>query len=139
MENDIMSNQETITLKNAIDAYLAHLAENEAKETTIKVYKRVLDLALNHFGAEKKLTAIMVPHAGKFFKSQAVNFHPTGRPKASPTVKQIKRVFRQCLEFAKERGWIAVLPIPKLDLLHARGKKTAQEPKASKVSENTGD
>ena len=134
-----MYNQVTITLKNAIDAYLAHLAENGAKETTIKVYERALDLAIAHFGEDKKLTSIMVPHAGKFFKSQAVNFHPTGRPKAAPTVKQIKRVFRQCLGFAKERGWIAVLPIPKLELLHARGKKTAQKPKASKVSKNTGD
>ena len=134
-----MENQETITLKNAVEAYLEHLEKTGAKATSVYVYRRVLDLAIAHFGADKKLTGIMVPHTTKFYDSSAVNFHPTGRPKAAPTVKQIKRVFRQCLEFSKDRGWIAVLPVPKLELLHARGKKTAQEPKASKVSENTGD
>ncbi len=125
-----MENKETITLKNAVDAYLAHLADSGTKENTVNVYRRVLDLAIAHFGEEKKLTSIMVPHVGKFFSSQAVNFHPNGRPKAEPTIKQIKRVFRQCMTFCKEQGCIATIPIPKVELEHARKKLQAPEKKS---------
>ena len=134
-----MESQETITLKNAVEAYLEHLEKNGTKATTIGVYRRALDLALAHFGEEKKLIGIMVPHVSRFFDSKAINFHESGKPKAQPTIIQTKRVFRQCMQFAKEQSWIAVLPIPKSDLLPARGKKTAQEPKVSKVAENTSD
>jgi len=118
-----MEKQETITLKNAVDAYLESLEKNGTKESTVKVYQRALGLALTHFGEEKKLTGIMVPHAVKFFSAQAVNFHPNGKPKAKLTITQTKRVFRQCMEFTKERGWVNILPVPKTELQHARSKK----------------
>ncbi len=122
-----MENKETITLKNAVDAYLVHLADSGTKENTVNVYRRVLDLAIAHFGEEKKLTSIMVPHVGKFFSSKIVNFHPNGQPKAEPTIKQIKRVFRQCMTFCKEQGSIATIPIPKGEMQHARKKSQAPE------------
>ena len=75
----------------------------------------------------------MIPHTGKYFASDLLNKHDSGKPKAEPTIKQNKRVFRQCLEFAKEQGWIDVLLIPKAELQHARGKKISQEPEAPKA------
>ncbi len=135
-----MPDTKTITLKSAVDAYLAHLADSSTKATTVKVYERALELAITHFGADKKLTGIMVPHVGKFFNAEIVNFHPNGKPKAEPTVKQIKRVFRQCMTFCKEQDWITIIPVPKAELQHARSKKTSQEPDAPKVEspkENT--
>ncbi len=122
-----MPNQETITLKKTVDAYLAHLADSGTKETTIVVYRRALDLALAHFGEEKKLTKIMVPHTAKFLDSTAVNFHPSGRPKAAQTVKQTKRVFRQCMQFAKDQGFVHLIPVPKAELQHARKKSEKTE------------
>ena len=56
-----MENKETITLKNAVDAYLAHLADSGTKENTVKVYERALELAISHFGEEKKLTGKSSP------------------------------------------------------------------------------
>ena len=133
-----MSSQETITLKTAVDAYLKYLGKNGTKATTLSVYERALDLAIAHFGEEKKLTGIMVPHVVKFMDSPAVNFHPGGRPKAKPTIIQTKRVFRQCMQFAKDQGFVNILLVPKSELQHARSKKTTQEAEASKITENTG-
>jgi hypothetical protein len=126
-KEDIMSNQETITLKNTVDAYLEHLEKNGTKASTIGVYKRALDLAVAYFGEDKKLTGIMVPHAAKFLESPQVNFHPNGTPKAEPTIKQTKRVFRQCMQFAKDRGFVHLIPVPKAELLHARRKAEKTE------------
>jgi hypothetical protein len=108
-----MSNQE-ITLKQAAEAYLEALAAGGSKTTTVTVYRRSLELALTHFGEERKLNTLLVPHVGKFFAS--INRFPGGAPKATATVKQIRRVFRQCLEYAKEQGWISkTLPLPKTE------------------------
>ncbi len=122
-----MENKKTITLKNAAESYLTHLGDTGVKKNTIGVYKRALDLAVAHFGEEKKLTGIMVPHVSRFFDSKEVNFHPDGRPKAKPTILQVKRVFRQCLQFAKDQGLITILAIPKSELQHARKKNESQK------------
>ncbi len=119
-----MSDQET-TLKQTAEAYLEHLAAGGTKPSTLKIYRKSLDLAVTHFGGERKLNSILVPHVGKFYASTAVNILPSGKPRADLTVKQTKRVFRQCLKFAKEQGWITNnLPIPKAELRHARAKAT---------------
>jgi hypothetical protein len=122
-----MENQQTITLNYAVESYLNHLGDLNKKEATIGVYRRSLDIALLYFGTEKDITGIMLPHAGKFFNSEQVNKHPNGRPKAKPTIMQTKRVFRQCLEFAKEQGWLQNLPIPKSEMQHARKKSEPPE------------
>jgi hypothetical protein len=122
-----MFQQETITLRKATDAYLEHLTGSGTKPTTITVYRKALALAITHFGEERELSSILLPQVGKFYASKEVNILPSGKPKADPTVKQIKRVFRQCLEYAKEQGWINDLPIPKAELQHARQKGTKPE------------
>jgi len=118
-----MSKQE-ITLKQAAEAYLESLAGGGTKPSTVNVYARSLDLALTHFGEERKVNSILVPHVGKFYASEVVNTLPSGKPRAELTVKQIKRVFRQCLDFAKEQGWVSNPQIPKSELKHARAKAT---------------
>ncbi len=118
-----MSDQETTTLKKAADAYLEHLTASGTKPTTTSVYRKALDLAITHFGEEREISSLLLPQVGKFYASDLVNKLPSGKPKADPTVKQIKRVFRQCLEFAKSQGWITDLPIPKAELEHARSSR----------------
>ena len=122
-----MENQKAITLNYAVESYLNHLADLNKKKATVNVYKRALDIALLYFGIEKDIAGITLPQVGKFFKSDQVNKHPSGKPKAAPTVKQIKRVFRQCLEYAKDQNWIASLPVPKAELQHARKKSEPPE------------
>ncbi len=45
-----MSEQDTITLKEAIEAYLENLVASGAKSSTINVYKKSMELAITHFG-----------------------------------------------------------------------------------------
>jgi site-specific recombinase XerD len=114
----------SVTLKEATEAYLEHLASGGGtKPTTITVYKKALGLAIAHFGAERKLDSILVAHTGKYFASSLLNILPSGKPKAQPTIKQNKRVFRQMMEFAQTKGWVLTLPIPKGELKHARSSK----------------
>jgi hypothetical protein len=112
-----------VTLKEAVEAYLEHLVASGTKPTTVQVYRNSLDLAITHFGADRKLDSILVAHTGKYFVSSLLNVLPSGKPKAEPTIKQNKRVFRQMMEFAQTKGWISgQLPIPKAELQHARQK-----------------
>ena len=140
-----MSNQEPITtegktLKEAAEAYLEHLASGGGvKPSTIQVYGKALDLAIQHFGGERKLNSILVPHVGRFYASEQVNILPSGRPKAAPTVKQIKRVFRQMMQYAQAQGWIPQLCIPKAELQHAWGSGNQHEVEAPKPVEPAED
>ena len=118
---------ESKTLKEVAEDYIDSLLFSKTKASTIKVYHKALDLAVAHFGEQRKIDSIMVPHVGKFYASKAVNFLPNGRPKSEATVKQIKRVFRQCLDFAFKQGLITSLPVPKAELKHARAKAPKQE------------
>ncbi len=114
----------SVTFKKAVDAYLESLAADGTKPSTLAVYERTLQLAVNFFGADRKLESITLPQVGKYFASDALNKHShNGKPKAQPTVKQNERVFRQMMVFAQTKGWIATLPIPKGKLKHARSSK----------------
>jgi len=129
-----MSNQE-VTLKSATDAYLGYLAASGTKAGTVNVYGKVLDLALAHFGGERRVDSISLLQTGKFYASDPLNKFPDGRPKAEPTVKQVRRVFRQCLEYALVKGWIATLPVPKSEMEHARSRKSQPEPASTETAE----
>ena len=125
-------NTEIKTLKEVAEDYIDALVFTETKASTIKVYRKALDLALAHFGENRKISSIMVPHVGKFYASKELNFLANGKPKAEATVKQIKRVLRQCLDFAFTKGLIDCLPVPKAERQHARFKKEEKEVKHQK-------
>jgi hypothetical protein len=116
---------ELVTIKSVAEAYIDHLTiGGQTKKSTTTVYSNALHLAVTYFGADRRIDSILVPHTAKFFNSAMVNYLPNGRPKAAPTVKQIKRVFRQMLEFAQTYGWIkGKLPVPNIELQHARRKQ----------------
>jgi len=64
--------QESVTLKEAAGEYINELVLNNTKMTTVAVYQRSLQLAVNFFGADRKLESITLPHVGKFFASAAL-------------------------------------------------------------------
>ena len=108
-----MSNQESIpsegktpgsvTLKQAAEEYINHMVLSNAKMTSVNVYQRALQIAVDFFGADRKLESISLLQVGKFYASDNVNKHPDNeKPKAEATVRQIRRVFRQCLEHARQ-------------------------------------
>ncbi len=127
-----MSKQKPITqetgeakiLREVAEDYIDSLVFTETKASTIKVYLKSIQLAVDYFGAQRQVDAITLLQVGKFFNSPALKNLPNGKPRAELTVKQIKRVFRQCMDFALEKKWITSLPVPKSELAHARAKAT---------------
>ncbi len=114
-------------LREVAEDYIDSLVFTEAKASTISVYLKCIQLAVTYFVAQRPVNSITLPQVGKFYASEAVKTLPSGKPRADLTVKQIKRVFRQCMEFALEKGWVATLVIPKAELVHARAKTATRD------------
>ena len=101
------------TLHQAVKAYIEHLRTQGKTERTLYTYGKDFEQIEAFFGAERKLTSILTPHVGKFFKSDALLKLPNGRERAKPTVEKTKRVLRMFLIWAKDTGRIEKLPLPK--------------------------
>ena len=101
----------TETLHQATQAYLEHLRSQGKKERTLYTYGKDFEQIEGFFGSERKLSAILTPHVGKFFN--ALLKLPSGRERSQPTVEKTKRVLRMFLIWARETGRIDKLPLPK--------------------------
>ena len=101
------------TLHDAAQVYLEHLRKQGKKEATLRTYARDFEQIETFFGADRKLSAILPAHVGKFFKSDALLKLPSGKKRAEPTIQKTKRVLRMFLVWAKETGRIDKLPLPK--------------------------
>jgi site-specific recombinase XerD len=103
----------TETLHQATQAYLKHLKNQGKKEATLFTYGKDLQQIETFFGADRKLSAILPAHVGRFFKSDVLLKLPSGKNRAKPTVEKTIRVLRMFLIWAKETGRINKLPLPK--------------------------
>jgi hypothetical protein len=101
------------TLSSAITEYMEHLKAEGKADRTIYTYKRDAEQIISFFGPDRKLSGILVPHVGKFLKSDALTKLPSGRGRAEPTIKKTIRFFRMFLCWTKEMGYISRLPLPK--------------------------
>jgi site-specific recombinase XerD len=101
------------TLHDAAQVYLEHLRKQGKKEATIYTYTKDLQQIESFFGADRKLSAILPAHVGRFFRSDALLKLPSGKKRAKPTVDKTMRVFRMFLVWALETGRIDKLPLPK--------------------------
>lgn len=101
------------TLHSAVQAYLEHLKDQGKTERTLYTYGKDFEQIEAFFGAEKKLTSILIPHVSSFLKSDALLKLPSGKERSEPTVKKTVRVFRMFLVWALEQGYITKLPLPK--------------------------
>ena len=88
--------------------YLKHLTRQGKKERTLYTYGKDLEQNEAFFGASRKLTGILAPHVGKFFRSDALLKLPSGKERSQPTVEKTKRVLRMFLIWAQETGQIDV-------------------------------
>ena len=116
----------TETLHQATQAYLEHLRSQGKKERTLYTYGKDFEQIEGFFGSERKLSAILTPHVGKFFKSDFLLKLPSGRERSQPTVEKTKRVLRMFLIWARETGRIDKLPLPKGTLMGRSVKKGDQ-------------
>ena len=114
------------TLHEAAKAYIEHLRTQGKMERTLYTYGKDFEQIETFFGAERKLTSILVPHVGKFFKSDALLKLPSGKKRAKPTVEKTKRVLRMFLIWAQETGRIDKLPLPK-DTPMGRSQKKGED------------
>ena len=138
-----MSN-ETITLKYAVEKYRDHLAALGKTERTIYTYGKDLELAVLHFGENKKLDKLIPAQVAGFFKSERVTKVPkSGRDKSEITITKTKRVFRQMLVFCRDQGWIESLPLTKDEAkkvkVKAEPEKAEPEIPVEETSETTTD
>ena len=82
------------TLGQTMAEYLEHLKTEGKSERTLYTYGQDAKQITSFFGAERKLSAILVPHVGKFLKSDALLKLPNGNERAEPTVRKTVRVMR---------------------------------------------
>ncbi|MBU1320580.1 MAG: hypothetical protein KKH67_15485 [candidate division Zixibacteria bacterium] len=101
------------TLHQATAAYLKYLKTQGKKEATLFTYAKDLEQIETFFGADRKLSAILPAHVGRFFKSDVLLKLPSGRNRAKPTVEKTMRVLRMFLIWAHETRRIDKLPLPK--------------------------
>jgi len=115
------------TLQEAVNQYLDYLRDIGKRPGTVATYGKDFELAIKHFGADKKLDAFLPPHIAEFFKSDLVNKLPNGKDRAQPTILKTKRAVRMMFVWAHNSGMIDKLPIPKAEMPKHTQKKVAPE------------
>ena len=118
-----MAEKESVTLKDTVPGFIEHLRALGKKKGTVHSYGKDMELAVNFFGEDKRVSAILPVHVSKFFASDYVNKKPNGAEKAELTIEKTKRVFRQFLVWAHEQGTIQDIPLPKSEKAKLAGKE----------------
>ena len=108
-------------LGQALAEYLEYLRAQGKSERTIYTYSQDAKQIIEFFGADRKLSAILTPHVGKFLKSDALLRLMNGKERAEPTVRKTVRVLRMFLVWALDMGYIDKLPLPKPALSKVEG------------------
>ena len=131
-----MEEKHVPTLKEAVEQYLAYLTEIGKRPGTVATYGKDFELAIKHFGEEKKIDSFLPPHIATFFKSDLVNKLPSGKERAKPTIDKTKRAVRMMFVWCKNSGMIEKLPIPKDEMPKQVRKTAVEEPTASEEPAN---
>jgi len=105
-----------ITLKDAVKAYMESLKQAGKSPRTLYTYGKDFEQIQRFFGEEKKLSAILKPHVGKFMKSDELLTLPNGNRRANQTIKKTYRVLRAFFYWAQSEGYIEEVPMPKSQL-----------------------
>ena len=112
------------TLKQVSIEYLEYLKTQGKSERTIYTYGKDLEQIIAFFGEEKEINKNLIPHVGKFLKSDELLKKASKVPssgdlgvlmidRAKPTIDKTIRVFRMFMEWAKEKEYIESVPLVK--------------------------
>jgi len=104
------------TLKEACEAYNAHMKEKGQSASTLGTIQRTLALMLEEMGENREVGKILPVHVDKFFKSEKATMQPGKdgmKPRAQASVLQIRRIVRAALVWFHQQDWLEVLPLPK--------------------------
>ena len=100
------------TIKQASIEYLEYLKTQGKSERTIYTYGKDFEQIMAFFGEEKEINKILIPHVGKFLKSDEL-LKKKDLDRAKPTIDKTIRVFRMFMEWAKEQEYIENVPLVK--------------------------
>jgi hypothetical protein len=101
----------SISLKAAAAAYVVHLGAKGSKPSTIGTVKRTLDLLIEAMGEDKEVGKILPVHVDGFYKSEAATMLK-GKPRATASILQIRRIVRAALVWWHEQGYSDRLALP---------------------------
>ena len=100
------------SLKEVGTEYLNYLKEKGLSDRSIYTYSNDLKQITAFFGEDKEIDKILIPHVGKFLKSDEL-LKKKDLDRAKPTIDKTIRFFRMLMIWAKEQGYIENLPLPK--------------------------
>jgi hypothetical protein len=126
-----------LTLHEAREAYLKHLAKIGKKPATVVTYGKDFDLFESFLRADCTLQEITPADIGRFLKSDACLKLKSGKDRAKPTIDKTTRLVRMFLLWAKTTGRIKEAPLPAdmplgRDATKKVAKKKATKKKATK-------
>jgi len=119
----------TTTLKEACEAYNAHMKEKGQSASTLGTIQRTLALMLEEMGENREVGKILPVHVDKFFKSEKATMQPGKdgmKPRAQASILQIRRITRMALVWWKEAGLTERLALPSDEKALAEKKAAAQ-------------
>jgi hypothetical protein len=117
-----------ITLNALAIEYIERLKESGKKESTVSIYEKYLAFAITFFGDDKNISEIAVKDTSRFFNSKFMKQHENRKPRSLSMIRQIRRVFRQCMNFAVHRDYIKKSPMPRSELAWAKQDKMKGRP-----------
>ena len=121
----------SISLKAAAAAYVVHLGANGSKPSTVGTVKRTLDLRVEALGEDKEVGKILAVHVDGFYKSEAATMLK-GKPRATASVLQIRRIVRAALVWWHEQGYSDKLALPAAERVIQEKHAHAAEKRAKK-------
>ena len=121
----------SISLKAAAAAYVVHLGATESKPSTIGTVKRTLDLLVEAMGEDKEVGKILPVHVDGFYKSESATMLK-GKPRATASVLQIRRIVRAALVWWHEQGYSERLALPAVERTIQEKHAHAAEKRAKK-------
>ena len=133
---------QSITLKAAAVAYVVHLGATGSKPSTVGTVKRTLDLLVEAMGEDKEVGKILAVHVDGFYKSEAATMLK-GKPRATASILQIRRIVRAALVWWHEQGYSDKLALPTAEKAiqdkheHAAEKRSAKGKGASAEADVT--
>jgi len=101
-----------MTLADLSEAYVRHLDEAGKSIGTQFSYDMELRLAQAELGAETLVSDFTPETILAFFEGDRVTKTKSGRSKAKPSIDKTRRVMRQALVWAEERGIVETAPLP---------------------------
>jgi hypothetical protein len=125
--------EKTMKLSDACEKYVESQETKGQSASTLGTIRRTLKLLEGEMGADKEVEKILPVHVDKFFKSEAATMQPGKdglKPRAEPSVLQIRRIVRMAIAWWHQEGIIERLPLPGSEkgLAEKKSKAKAEEP-----------